>query len=410
MEVSPNGQIVRDHGNSEVVDLAKAILAEAEKGKLVYLVFAAAHALEDKICFSHAGVYSAVPSILVGLDLLSNELKEQKRQRESGPAAVGCSANYVEYNLATDPLCFDFAHWLIDSEMIRRRMGAPAPLRVGFRHLDELTDKGKRWLNNVLRPMLPMIGAVEADAALGGWRKALFVPTEIVAASKRGEKVPLFKPPPSSVEQVGNWLSGRNPVTITLREAPYWEHRNSNMEAWLKLAGDLKAKGEDVVFVRDTAKGNEPIEGFHTYPQAAYRLDLRLALYEQSKINMLVSNGPGALLIWGSRPYLYVHPLQDHEVYYAARPDWFQQAMGIGWGEQWPWALPGQRMVYGPDNYETLCEAWEARNECQNSPAQVATGSNPLNSLGLTDPILSKTSATPLMQKLAQSSSLTPAT
>ncbi len=125
----------------------------------------------------------------------------------------------------------------------------------------------------------------------------------------------------------------------------------------------MQAKGETVVFVRDTEKANEPLEDFITYPGASFSIQPRMALCELAKCNLYVSNGPAGLGLFSEKPYLYFLRLQEDKSYEPNNPAWWLRANGIGEGEQWPWAKPGQHMIWGGDNYENLSKAWEEYGE-----------------------------------------------
>lgn len=337
-------------------------LALAKEGKLNYCSVVGTSGTED-ISMSYAGNPGMLRVGLTGIDMLRLELLHRHETRKLGPRDLTLDDSYHEYNLATDPLNHDFMVYLVDAEMHRVRCGAPAPLKIGFSHPEECSDTALRFVQNVFRPLIHMLGAVEDKKAIGGKRVALFTPSEIVLRSRQGEKVPLYKAPEEDFENVKNRLNGRFPVTITLREYRKWEKRNSNVPEWIKFAKELRSKGEDVIFVRDTERANEPLEDFATFPQASFYTKIRMALYEQAKCNFFVSNGPAGLGIWGSRPYLYFLTLYRDEEYEANNPDWWPAANGIGAGEQWPWALPSQRMVWKEDTYWNLCEAWEGHRD-----------------------------------------------
>jgi hypothetical protein len=75
--------------------------------------------------------------------------------------------------------------------------------------------------------------------------------------------------------------------------------RNSNLPAWVAFARGLDASRYCPVFVPDT---NETIEGlpnelrdFRVFPEAAWNVPLRMALYERAFINLGVNNGPMGL-------------------------------------------------------------------------------------------------------------------
>jgi len=320
----------------------------------------------DNVAYTHAGANGPLKNVVTGLECLVGSLEDVIQQRKT--KTDRWTANLHEYNYATDPANFDFLVWLVEAEMTRRRHGASGPLKVKFSHTAALTEKGRLFHENVHQPLLTLVGAVQDASSSGGWRKAFFTTSDMVQASKRGEQIPRLHADDQCMDAVQQWLQdrsgGRQPVTITLREASHWPNRNSSLENWIKFAKD-KLKDEYVVFVRDTEKGNEPLDGFDTYPQASFHVRVRMALYEQAKINLFISNGPCMMGVFSDKPYLCFIPLnppdQPDKEFYANNPEWWVQHNGIGPGEQWPWALPGQEMIWKHDTYENLCEAWDNR-------------------------------------------------
>ena len=148
-------------------------------------------------------------------------------------------------------------------------------------------------------------------------------------------------------------------MTITLREMDRFVHRNSNIEAWCAFGRWLEARGEQVIFMRDTAKADEPLPGFKTFPAGSKNAFMRAALYEQAKCNMFVSNGPIGWSLFGSRPWLAFHTVADDEPSECNTPAWWARFQGIVPPEQYPWSGPQQRLVYADDSFENLCAAWE---------------------------------------------------
>jgi hypothetical protein len=215
----------------------------------------------------------------------------------------------------------------------------------------------------VMRPMLNLIGAVEDSRAVYGRSDFKFVLKPISDASRNGEKTPIFKSSVAASEAVKVFLQGSSPVTITLREQPTWEHRNSDLEEWTKFSRYLESRGEQVVFVRDTDKAGEPLVGFSTFPMASLNLDIRVALYEQAKVNLFTPTGPCSLALFGSRPLLMFNPLDKDDPYVCNRPEFWEFSQGIKEGEQFPWSLPTQRIIWKADSYENILEAWEELND-----------------------------------------------
>lgn len=257
------------------------------------------------------------------------------------------SASYVCFDLRGGPIGFDFLVWLIDQEMTRIREGAPAPLRVGFwkGRNGRLPSHNQAWLDKVFRPCLRFLSAVEDDAALLGRGKRVYVPRGIVAAARAGERVPTLRTETKSPHP--------GAVTITLREAEHDPERNSNVGAWLNFARDLKKQGENVVFVRDTDKAYEPLQGAVTCPKASRDLDARMALYQEAKANLFVSNGPVGLALFGDRPWLQFND-PSKETTFSWTDGW-----GMEPGDQFPWSNQAQRLILKSDSYDNIAAAWD---------------------------------------------------
>jgi hypothetical protein len=257
---------------------------------------------------------------------------------------------------------FEFLIWLAEAEMTRVRMGAPAPLRVSFADTTPVPSAASSrsraaadWLDRVWRPLLPMLGAVE-DPAITADDTTPFLSFDhmfnaMVGAAERGEPVPRLQAPEAARQTVRSMIDkcvGSAPVVITLREAAYDTHRNSNLREWLRFAAGLDA---GVIFVRDTAKAHEPLDGFPTYPHASTDVQVRMALYEQARMNFFVSNGPWMMAGLSHAPYRYFMT---------------QYANSHGHGPQYPWAGPDQRIVYALDRFENLTAVWrQPEKSCQ---------------------------------------------
>lgn len=244
--------------------------------------------------------------------------------------------------------------------MTRIRSKAPGPLRVGF----WLGRNGKtgltgdhsqrdRMLENVCRPALRLIGAIEDPVATKGKFKEFFSYRDIVKACKDGETVPKFRSGLSLVGIIPGY------VTITLREASYWPERNSKLPEWIRFAHYLRQRGERVIFIRDTANANEPIEGFDTLPRASTDLLFRMSVYENAKCNLFVSNGPVSLGFFSNVPFLKFFSVDPNCIYNAGRPQYWTECAGISEGEQFPWLGPTQRLIWKPDFFTNLVVAWE---------------------------------------------------
>ncbi len=278
---------------------------------------------------------------------------------EYPPSDPELDASHAVYNVVTAPIAFDFLVWLVTMEMGRISIGAPGPLKVGFflgQDPARVMGEGNRmnWLEHVFRPALGLIGAVETECALGQHNDC-YTMRPIVQASRNGARVPRFSTPHASLIDPGC-------ITITLRETKIWPHRNSDIPAWLRFAHDLRRKGENVIFIRDTAKAMEPLGDFETDPLASVSLEMRMARYQTAKANLFVSNGPATLGVFSDRPWLQFIPVEPAGSGYRSNTaEFWKGAHGLDpdCREQYPWSSEAQRIVWEKDTYRSISKAWE---------------------------------------------------
>lgn len=307
----------------------------------------------------YTGTVELEEKALEGLKELEAKIQGNLDNRTPPKNDKGLDASHVCYNVTKSPLSFDFLTWLVDAEMTRVRKSAPGPLKVGFWFGRDgksgLTgsDGRSKMLDKVVRPSMDLIGAVEDPMASYGEFKEFFSFRDIVKGSKAGEPVPKYK-----TDKVLDDVETGNYITITLREAEYWPHRNSRLSEWLRFARYLRSKGETVIFVRDTSKADEPIEDFRIYPEASRDLITRMALYQQAKCNMFVSNGPVTLAYFSDVPWLKFLELDDQGAYNAGKTGYWKEMVGLNPEEQFPWSTDKQRIIWKPDFYTNLVLAW----------------------------------------------------
>jgi hypothetical protein len=272
------------------------------------------------------------------------------------------------YNLAFNPASWDCIPWLVNVEMARVRHGydnftvyfKPGP-KDGFRDdtLERSLEQRRMILENVIKPALCLFNAEESKEECSLLFQHMF--REVVRGYKNGEAIPKLKIPKSARKEAAAYLKGRKPLIITLREAEHYIARNSDVGAWLSFARDC---GEDVIFVRDTAKADEPLYGFETCPRASRDFLFRGALMEQAKCNLLVCNGPVGFCWFSSTPYLLFKPFTPElPDYRPGQPDWWRDKIGIEPYGQCVFSSPQQRIVWKPDTVEAIRGAWAEMNE-----------------------------------------------
>ena len=190
-------------GNSVIIELMETYLKLAKERPIgaVGIVMVARTAPNQPVAaIDWAGVDGSLEEpMLEALDHLKSRIAYSIDCWTLPPRNESLDDSYIVWNMAHCPLGFDFIPWLIDAEMTRVRKGIAEPLKVGFYLGKDAIDRMKKanrseWLNNVFRPAVSMIGAIEDPVrAIFGKPPVVFYLRPIVEACKRGEKVPLFR-------------------------------------------------------------------------------------------------------------------------------------------------------------------------------------------------------------------------
>lgn len=358
-------------GNDQVVIALETLLKHARAGQSGYLI-AVMVDQNEKAMGGWFGTYALQKQTMKALEQMAVQMDAAILNNMLPERDPSVSADRVVYNVPCSPVSYDFLNWLVDAEMNRRMKGAPSPLKVAFwfgRDGNVGFDSGPRqqMFERVVKPSLDLIGAVHDPSATDGHSKSFFATRDIVNAHRRGFEVPKFRTlthKPWASKRFG----ARPPITITLREMDLYPYRNSNMDAWLKLAYYLENRGERVVFVRDTAKAHYPMgQSFESCPEASIDLHYRMALYEIAKLNLFVSNGPATLGWFGNFPWIsFIRIEADGHEYAPNTPSFWRDNIGIEVGSQLPWSRAHQRIVWQPDDYENILravKAWEAQRK-----------------------------------------------
>lgn len=296
------------------------------------------------------------------------------------------------YDFEVSPIAFDFAVFAILAEMERERRGAQSIHFVfvpgandGFRSDDiEYDSRNKEWrLRNIILPICSMLPVrtettccltrehaldIEANLAAPAFPidYTVAIPigqfgwSSLTAAVARGEQLPSFRASPQAMDYMGKWLlahtNGLKPVCITLRESTHYAARNSNIGAWLEFARWLDPQVYHPVFVRDTERTFEvpgaEFDALTVCPIASVNLELRMALYEQSWLCMMVLNGPGELCrLSNSIRYLFFDMVTEEipgstKIYHAAQ--------GFKVDGNLSHATRFQRQIWEPDEFDIL--------------------------------------------------------
>lgn len=275
------------------------------------------------------------------------------------PARRKLGPSFHCYDCLKMPMGFDFVGWLVSAEQYRIVHGGPPPLKVGFwLGKDMLLLRGSEsrflsWVDNVFRPALQLIGAVEdPEAIYGRLDPTGYGMKHLMEAHDRGLTIPILS--------AGmDYQSGNKTVSITLRETTMFPYRNSNVHAWMQFADWLISKGYEPLFIRDTAHAEEALGHFTTSPLASRNLIKRAQIYETSYANLFVGNGPWSLALYMKRPWLqWLWREEAEKLDPTIRPNFWAEFHGIQMGNQFPWGQ-GRILWDTPDTLPNLIKGWQ---------------------------------------------------
>ena len=354
------------HGNKECVEFLRQWLKFAERGTVNHVALAI-HSEPNEIFADSVGTIGSQPNVCAALTALAKRIDKNVTERFA-PQDASVGADQVTFCISTGTVSYDFIPWLLGAEMHRIRNGAPAPLKVCFFQVTQqnlrIPEHQHRMMHHVVGPLVDTVGGI-VNKVPGGKFDFSITYNDIVARYRRGEQIPQLCSTPAALEAVDAMLKDiPPPIVITLREAEHQPQRNSNLGEWLRFAGDLVERGEEVIFVRDTAKADEEFDEFSTLPLASHNLHIRLALYQRAKFNLFVANGPATLNFHIDTPFIMMSEIDHNRIgtYEPAWPEWWKPRMGIEAGEQFPWFKANQRIVWQQDTYANISAAWEARH------------------------------------------------
>jgi hypothetical protein len=295
------------------------------------------------------------------------------------------------YDLAVGPVSFDFAVFLVKAEMARRRAGAKrlhvvvVPFAGGlggaFRDKGHFYDEHEsRWrLWNIVLPCCSLMGASVTLAA--DWPQACAIHNhaghqagrldwvfpddwdsqtlknrrhligDVIAWSRRGEAVPRLEASTHARRNVRAFYAtlGAPVVTMTLRKT-YLPARNSDADEWRKAAAHIETRGYTVLHICDTGSALAAGGGY-----GELNLDVRMACYQEAALNLQANNGAASLCWFSQAPYRMFGANVPAEEW-----DGLFVKQGLAIGQSWPWASPGQKIVYGRENADVIVKEFEA--------------------------------------------------
>lgn len=268
----------------------------------------------------------------------------------------------VCYDLAISPPSFDCISFVLHVNGLKRQdelkiLISPGP-RDGFRP-DNCwpleTEIRKKLLDGIVVPACKMAtSSVEVlnepiDLVYGCGRRRYGIEF-LVEEFKLGNR---------SLRPIQELAKNDKLITITLREADHWPERNSDVGEWIKVAQEL-SKSYRVVFIRDTAKVDEPFD-YETDRIASIDLDYRGALYRSAFCNLFANNGPAWFCFAIDAPAIVCKLVTGDGWYYSEN---FWRHYGIK--DQFPGSPTYQRVTFDTDKFEVIMrefEKWSLTNE-----------------------------------------------
>lgn len=281
------------------------------------------------------------------------------------------------YDLSVGPVSFDIIPFLVQAEIERRNIGADRMhvVLVGeIRKKPQYDAAEASWrLRNICLPAPALFGATVTLAA--DWQQAKRMASDkawkswppdwdaqtlahrwhliggVIDAANRGTKVPLLEASPAARRAVNEWYNScRRPVvTMTLRNT-YLPERNARREDWLAAMRHIEARGFHVVLLEDTGDALRQGRGY-----GELNLDLRMACYQEANLNLQANNGAASLCWFSARPYRMFGAGVPEEEWHG-----LFVRQGLPLGSTWPWALPEQKLIYGPTLKTQIIEEFEA--------------------------------------------------
>lgn len=231
------------------------------------------------------------------------------------------------YDLGSSPPSFDFLTFISQAEKHRVENGfdcmdvyfQPGPI-AGFRDDELPPDPQEReamlWRICVsLTRCLPSVRNVKvlrereevaADFPVGWSNES---PLRHYASDYFRESKPILEATEAGKRVAQKIADGKPYVTITMRQAGYHTWRNSDDATWVSVAEYFEGLGYKVIFIPDT--NGHSVDGREMCWQAAFDIDVRLALYQGAHFNTGLMGGPMTMLILQKAPFVMFVPYHE---------------------------------------------------------------------------------------------------
>jgi hypothetical protein len=186
----------------------------------------------------------------------------------------------------------------------------------------------------------------------------------VLREAATGADIRALRAPALSAALVQRWfaeIAGDKPVvSITVRQRHYQPERNSNLAAWRSFAENCTAQGFHPVFIPDTEAlldgTSDAFDGFSVLNLPALSIGYRMAVYQQSFVNMMVNNGPYALCGYHPTARFLMFKMLTSGVHITSAA--FLASQGLMPGTQFRFSGPHQTIVWDDDQADIIIPAF----------------------------------------------------
>jgi hypothetical protein len=304
---------------------------------------------------------------------------------------------YCFYDLLHAPITFDFLHFLVFADVIRKNrrlsklmvvisLGEDAAFRKHTEKDHILADTEKMWrVRHVIEP-----SCWSLPSCVGTWvcldraemvrfhskiaphqvfpigygpdaPKPAFLINQLVHLHKQNQDVKVFRAPEAATLKIDEWASSvkleRPLVVLSMRYNQVHQWKNADNAVWVDFQKYLLDRGFQVAVIPDTylvTRGIIPrvSPGAFIFFQGALDFEMRAALYERAFMTISRHGGPAMYNLFrhGSRFLIF----QGETVLPSIEE--FSRLWGVQWGDQPPWCTEQQRIVYQEDTLQNLID------------------------------------------------------
>lgn len=191
---------------------------------------------------------------------------------------------------------------------------------------------------------------------------------------EKGEPIAYLSASPQAKQLVQQFLNSVNPaenghtkqvVCMTLRESDIKPARNSLFEEWQAFINQLDKNIYFPLILPDTDNSWSPdlqalidSTGCVVYREPCFNVELRMALYELSDVNLGVNNGPMHLCALSPRCRYIMYKQVTEDYAHTSTQSFIDRGFTIG--QDFPGANSLQKLVWQDDTRDIIQESFEA--------------------------------------------------